>query len=89
VRAGQSASALPPKSDINLFCYREGVVDLDADVSDRALDLRNDSAKQRMLRVAEEYDRLAECAVDRVRSDEDLTRTLKELGASPTVTPDE
>jgi hypothetical protein len=28
--AEQSTSALPPKSDVNLFCYREGVVDLDA-----------------------------------------------------------
>ncbi len=24
VRAAQSASALPPKSDVDLFCYREG-----------------------------------------------------------------
>lgn len=39
MRAEQSASALPPKSDVNLFCYREGVVDLDAEISDGTLDL--------------------------------------------------
>jgi hypothetical protein len=39
VRAAQSTSALPPKSDVNLFCYREGVVDLDAEISDGTLDL--------------------------------------------------
>ena len=39
VRAAQSASALPPKSDVNLFCYREGVVDLDAEIPNGALDL--------------------------------------------------
>ena len=36
---GQSMSALPSSSDINLFCYRERVVDLDAEITDRALDL--------------------------------------------------
>jgi hypothetical protein len=27
---GQSMSALPGNSDINLFCYGQGVIDLDA-----------------------------------------------------------
>ena len=31
---GQSMSALPGNSDINLFCYGQGVIDLDAEVSD-------------------------------------------------------
>ena len=38
-RAEQHASALPPKSDVNLFCYRKGVVDLDAEISNDTLDL--------------------------------------------------
>ena len=36
---GQSASAPPSGSDINLLSNREGVIDLDAQVSDGALDL--------------------------------------------------
>ena len=32
-------SALPGNSDINLFCYGQGVIDLDAEVSDGAFDL--------------------------------------------------
>jgi hypothetical protein len=36
---GQSISALPGNSDINLFCYGQGVIDLDAEVSDGAFDL--------------------------------------------------
>lgn len=32
-------SALPLSSDVNLFCYRQSVVDLDAKVSDGTLDL--------------------------------------------------
>ena len=36
---GQSTSALPGNSDINLFCYGQGVIDLDAEVSDGAFDL--------------------------------------------------
>ena len=39
VRAAQNTSALPPKSDVNLFCYREGVVDFDAEVANSAFDL--------------------------------------------------
>jgi hypothetical protein len=39
VRAAPSPSALPPKSDVNLFCYHEGVVDLDAEISNGTLDL--------------------------------------------------
>lgn len=39
MKAEQSASAPPPKSDVNLFCYREGVVDLNAEISDRTFDL--------------------------------------------------
>ena len=39
MRAAQSASALPPKSDVDLFRYRERVVDLDAEISNGALDL--------------------------------------------------
>ena len=37
--AGQSMSALPVTSDVNLFCNREGVVELDAEISDGAFDL--------------------------------------------------
>jgi hypothetical protein len=33
-------SALPGTSDVNLFRYRERVVDLDAEVADRALNFR-------------------------------------------------
>jgi hypothetical protein len=36
---GQSMSALPGYSDINLFRYRERVIDFDAEISDRAFDL--------------------------------------------------
>jgi hypothetical protein len=32
-------SALPTSSDINLFCYRERVIDFDAEIVHRALDL--------------------------------------------------
>ena len=35
---GQSMSALPGNSDIDLFCYGQGVIDLDAEVSDGAFD---------------------------------------------------
>jgi hypothetical protein len=37
VRAKQSPSALPPKSDVDLFRYREGVIDLDAEIPDGTL----------------------------------------------------
>jgi hypothetical protein len=33
---GQSVSALPTRSDVDLFCYGEGIIDLNAQVSDRA-----------------------------------------------------
>src|ERR1700722_1409386 len=36
---GQSVSALPGTSDLSLFRYRERVIHLDAEISDRALDL--------------------------------------------------
>jgi len=36
---GQSVSALPGNSDINLFRYRKCIVDLDAEIPDRAFDL--------------------------------------------------
>src|SRR6266567_9575882 len=36
---GQSMSALPGNSDINLFRYGQGVIDLDAEVPDGAFDL--------------------------------------------------
>jgi hypothetical protein len=36
---GQSMSALPGNSDIDLFCYGQGVIDLDTEVSDGAFDL--------------------------------------------------
>lgn len=39
VRTAQSKSVLPPKSDVDLFCFREHVVDLDAEISNGALDL--------------------------------------------------
>lgn len=38
MRAAQSTSALPRKSGVNLFCYREGVVDLDAKIANGTLD---------------------------------------------------
>ncbi|MEY9523994.1 hypothetical protein ABIF70_005135 [Bradyrhizobium japonicum] len=37
--AAQNSSALPPKSDVDLFCYRERVVDFDPEISNGALDL--------------------------------------------------
>jgi hypothetical protein len=39
-RAKQIASALPPKSDVYLFCYRQGIVDFDAEITDGTLDFR-------------------------------------------------
>jgi hypothetical protein len=39
VESGQSMSALPSISDINLFRYCQGVIDLDAEIPDRAFDL--------------------------------------------------
>jgi hypothetical protein len=39
ISGGQSATALPRYSDVNLLGDREGVIDLDAEVSDRALHL--------------------------------------------------
>jgi hypothetical protein len=36
--AGQSMSALPSISDVNLFSYRKRVIDLNAEVSDGAFD---------------------------------------------------
>jgi hypothetical protein len=38
--AVQSMSAPPLTSDVYLFCYAERVVDLNAEIADRALDLR-------------------------------------------------
>ena len=35
---GQSMSALPGNSDIDLFCYGQGVIDLDTEVSDGTFD---------------------------------------------------
>lgn len=39
MRAEQTTSLLSPNSDVDLFCYGEGVIDLDAEISDRTLDL--------------------------------------------------
>lgn len=36
---GQSMSALPGISDVDLFRYRQGIIHLDAEVSDGAFDL--------------------------------------------------
>jgi len=36
LEVGQSMSALPGYSDINLFCYRQRIVHFDAEVSNRA-----------------------------------------------------
>ena len=36
---GQSMSALPSISDINLFSYFQRIIDLDAEISNRAFDL--------------------------------------------------
>ena len=37
-RDGQSKSALPGSSDVSLLRYRKGIINLDAEVSDGALD---------------------------------------------------
>jgi len=39
LEAGQSMSALPGHFRINLFRYCQGVIDLDAEIPDRAFDL--------------------------------------------------
>lgn len=39
VRTKQSLSALPQRSDVDLFRYREGVIDLYAEIPDGTLDL--------------------------------------------------
>jgi hypothetical protein len=39
MEGGQSVAALPPCSDVDLFGDRERIVDLDAEVPDRALHL--------------------------------------------------
>src|SRR3546814_7087 len=39
LRRGQSVSALPQSSDVDLFGYGESVIDLDAQIADSALDL--------------------------------------------------
>lgn len=39
LEGGQSMPALPSISDINLFRYRQGVIDLNAEIPDRAFDL--------------------------------------------------
>jgi hypothetical protein len=39
VEAGHSLSDLPFSSDINLFRYRKGVIDLDPEITNSALDL--------------------------------------------------
>jgi hypothetical protein len=36
---GRACPLCPGISDINLFRYREGVIDLDTEITDRALDL--------------------------------------------------
>jgi hypothetical protein len=38
LEVGRSMSALPDISDINLFRYCEGIINLDAEISDRAFD---------------------------------------------------
>lgn len=52
MRAAQNTSALPPKSDVNLFCYREGIVYLDDEISNGALDLRMPQKKLHGSQVA-------------------------------------
>ena len=44
VRQGRSAPLL--RSDINLFCYCDSVIDLDAEVSDGTLDLQERDCPQ-------------------------------------------
>src|SRR5215510_13952284 len=39
-RRGRACPLCPGTSDINLFCYRERIVDFDAEIADRTLDLR-------------------------------------------------
>jgi hypothetical protein len=36
---GRACPLCPSNSDINLFCYGQGIIDLDAEVSDGAFDL--------------------------------------------------
>jgi hypothetical protein len=43
---GRACPLCPSTSDINLFCYRERIIDLDAEIADRTLDLR--VAKQKL-----------------------------------------
>jgi hypothetical protein len=38
-KVGRACALCPGISDINLFCYCQGVIDLDAETPDRALDL--------------------------------------------------
>jgi hypothetical protein len=38
MRVGQSRDALPGVSDVDLFGYREGIIHLDAEVSDGTFD---------------------------------------------------
>jgi len=49
---GQSVSALPGNSDINLFGNSERVINLDAKIADRALDL---SVAEQELRRSQVY----------------------------------
>jgi hypothetical protein len=43
---GQSCPLRPGSSDVNLFCYRQGIVHFDAEISERAFDLG--AAKQKL-----------------------------------------
>ena len=39
-KEGKASSALPCSSDVNLFSYRLGIIDFNAEIPDSALDLR-------------------------------------------------
>lgn len=55
-RWGRACRLCPGRSDVNLFRYREGIIDLDAQVSDSAFDLRvNPAAAGRLLGFREVF----------------------------------
>lgn len=65
-------SLCPGRSDVNLFRYREGIIDLDAQVSDSAFDLRvNPAAAGRLLGFREVFTGLFrgdfQIVIDRLR----------------------
>jgi hypothetical protein len=50
-RAGRACPLCPGISDINLFRYCQGVIDLDAEIPDRAFDLGMPEQSCAMIRI--------------------------------------